>query len=137
MKKLLILYLVATGLSSCNLFYTQGGFNTYFWTSTKGPVVYLYIDGQNKGALPYLPSGPDCDNEELKKETLKIHLPSGTYDVEIKDSLQQTLYSEEFTARRSKGSLTLSNKSSSKHGGSKRVFEDSCLIEELYYKDPL
>ncbi|RYG27089.1 MAG: hypothetical protein EOO01_41720 [Chitinophagaceae bacterium] len=133
MKKFLIFSLVVTVFSGCSLFYTQG-FNTYFWTSTEGSKVYLYIDGENKGVLPYLPAGPDCDNEELKKQTLMIHLPSATYDISVKDSLQQLLYGEELTVRRNNGSLTLSNKSTFKHGGSRRVFKDSCLIEELFYE---
>lgn len=135
MKKWLVLCSMAV-LSGCSLFYSQG-FNTYFWTSSDGPAVYLYIDGQNKGVLPYLPAGPDCDNEELKKKTLMVHLPSATYDITIKDAQQQILYGEDLTVRRHNGSITLSSNTSFKEGGSRRIFEDSCLIEELFYKRPL
>ena len=127
--------MAAVALSACNVFSGES-FNTYFWTSSEDQAAYLYINGENKGMLPYLTAGPDCDNDELKKKTLMIKLPSATYDVAVKDSLGQTLYGEELTIRRSNGSLTLSNKTAFKNGGSRRVFKDSCLIEELYYRSP-
>ena len=132
MKRFLIICFVLAGFASCGVRHYEG-FNAYFWTSTEDKQAYLYIDGENRGVLPYLPTAPDCGNEELKKKILMIHLPSGTYNIVLKDSLEQTLYREELTIKRNKGSLTIANHSSYKKNGSRRVFKDSCIIEEFYY----
>ena len=131
MKKLLIICLVLAGFSRCKMLHTEG-FNTYFWTSAEGEKLYLFIEGENKGLLPYLPAGPDCGNEELKKKTLRVDLPSGSYDIIIKNEQQETLYSEELRIKRRGGSLTIGNSTDYKRHGTRRVFKDSCLIEEFY-----
>lgn len=131
MKKLLIVCMVLAGSSSCKMQHT-GGFNTYFWTSAEGSKLYLFVEGENKGLLPYLPVGPDCYNEELKNKTLRIDLPSGYYDIAIKDEQQGIVYKEELQIKRSNGSITIGNSTDYNRRGTRRVFKDSCLIEEFY-----
>ena len=132
MRSLLIAFALVIGLAGCKMLRGEG-FNTYFWTSSAGQKVYLFIDGENKGELPYLPTAPDCDNEESKKNALMIALPAGSYEITVKNADQKVLYGERLKFRRSGGSLSIGNNTSYKDGGSRRSFKDACLIEELYF----
>ncbi len=132
MRSLLMAFALITGFSGCRMLQGEG-YNTYFWTSSAGKEVYLFIDGENKGVLPYLPGAPDCDNEESKKNALMIALPAGSYDIAVKNTEQKTLYGERLRFKRRGGSLSIGSSTSYKEGGSRRSFKDACLIEELYF----
>jgi len=132
MRPLLIAFALVTGFAGCKMLQGEG-FNTYFWTSSAGQEVYLFIDGENKGVLPHLPAAPDCDNEESKKNALVIALPAGSYDIVVKNAEQKTLYKEKLRFKRRGGSLNIGSSTSYKEGGSRRSFKNACLIEEIYF----
>jgi hypothetical protein len=136
MRKILFACLGLLLLCSCRRFATQG-FNTYFWTSTSDTKVFLYIDGHEEGELPYLPKAPDCDEEESKQAALRVYLPSGSYDVQLRNDKREILFAEILKIRRSGGDVSIGTTSTGDDdGGSRRTFKDSCLIEELFYTKP-
>ena len=112
-----------------------GGFNTYFWRSAMPDEVHhLFINGKHIGVLPYLNDAPTCGNEYLKQKALFLQLPSGKYEVEVKDAQGKIKYAELLKLKRTAGSLTIGNTTSWTNGRSERTFKDDCLIEEIHYK---
>ncbi|WP_153798286.1 hypothetical protein [Foetidibacter luteolus] len=106
----------------------------YFWTSTKtGIAQYLYINNVMKGQLPYLSSGPDCDDAAAKSRTLHLKLKSGTYDITVKDHDGNISFNETLTIRLSNGNKTISTTQEDKTNGSRNVVEDNCLVHEIYF----
>ncbi|HEX2846552.1 MAG TPA: hypothetical protein VHN59_08385 [Chitinophagaceae bacterium] len=132
MRSVLIAFVMVAGFAGCRMLQGEG-FDTYFWTSSAAQKVYLFIDGENKGELPYLPTAPDCDNEESKKNALMVALPAGSYEIAVKNAEQKILYGERLRLKRRGGSLSIGNSTSYEDGGSRRSFKDACLIEELYF----
>ncbi|PZR24828.1 MAG: hypothetical protein DI535_20680 [Citrobacter freundii] len=134
MKIVLFAGLCLLGLSSCKRFAAEN-FDAYFWTSTKGIKMYLYIEGQKKGELPYLDKAPDCDDAGSKLGALKLDLPSDTYLIEVKDEAGGYLFSEELKIWKRGGNISLGNtQPNDADGGARRTFKGNCLIEELFYK---
>jgi|GEM_PF-798754 len=132
MRRLLLACLCLFALSSCSRFATEG-FDTYFWTSTPGIKMQLYIDGESKGGLPYLEKAPDCGNDTSRLDALKIFLPSGRYSIEVKDAEGNHLFSEKLNIWKRGGSVSLGSTQSTQDGGARRTFKGNCLIEELFY----
>lgn len=108
-------------------------FNTWFWTSNHEDTCHLFIDNVDHGLLPHLGSAPECNDEELKKQALFIHLPSGNYVVEVKDSKGNIRYSEELRLKRSAGSMTIGSSTEWKESGSRGTNVNDCLIREIWY----
>lgn len=133
MGKLLLAGLCLLTLSSCKRFAAEN-FDAYFWTSTAGIKMYLYIEGEKKGELPYLEKAPDCDDNASKLAALKLDLPSDTYLIEVKDEAGNHLFSEELKIWKRGGSISLGNtQPDHAGGGARRTFKGNCLIEELFY----
>jgi hypothetical protein len=121
-------------LSSCKRFASEN-FDAYFWTSTPGTKMYLYIEGKKKGELPYLEKAPDCDNPESRSGALRLDLPSDRYLIEVKDEEGNHLFSEELKIWKRGGSISLGNtQPDDAGGGARRTFKGNCLIEELYMR---
>jgi hypothetical protein len=117
--------------SSCDHF-TQG-FNTYFWTSSNTAAKYhLYIDNKDRGILPYLDQAPVCDNEPLKHKALYLPLPSGSYDLEVKDEKGNVQYAEVLFIKRTLGSTIIKATTDWKDAGARSTNKDDCLIREIF-----
>ena len=108
-------------------------FNTWFWTSNKEDNCHLFIDDVDHGPLPQLNTAPVCDDEKLKKQALFIQLPSGSYDLEVKDSKGNVRYSEELRLKRTSGHLSISSSTNWKESGSRGTNMNDCLIREIWY----
>ncbi len=130
MRKVLIGCMAIFLLSGCKAMYTQG-FDTYFWTSIPGEERFLFIDGKKKGLIPYLPSAPNCENESSKEGCLKEYLPSGSYEIEVRNIPGDLLYEETLTLKRSGGSISIGNTTPGNGGKTVRTFKGSCLMEEF------
>jgi len=52
------------------------------YTSTSNPELFLFINNEQRGKLPYLPNGADDCNDG---NALRISLPSGSYNFAAKD----------------------------------------------------
>ena len=52
------------------------------YTSTSSPELFLFINNENRGRLPYLADGADDCNDA---KALRISLPSGNYNIAAKD----------------------------------------------------
>ena len=62
-------------------------FNGHFYAMTSNPAdgdLYLYIDGNLKGLLPYHKTPPLCNDTSIEKQTLFINIKSGNYTFEAK-----------------------------------------------------
>jgi hypothetical protein len=62
-------------------------YDTYFYTdieNTSGPLT-LYVDGENKGALPNLKTSVSPGNDTVINNALHLNLRSGRYKIEGKD----------------------------------------------------
>lgn len=133
MRTLLFSCLCLLALSGCKRFASEN-FDACFWTSTPGIKMYLYIEGEKKGELPYLDKAPDCDDAASKLGALKLDLPSDTYLIEVKDEAGNHLFSEELKIWKRGGSVSLGNtQPDNSGGGARRTFKGNCLIEELFY----
>jgi len=118
-------------ISGCNHF--TGGFNAYFWTSNQDPGSHLYIDNNDRGVLPHFDKAPSCSDESMKQNALFVYLPSGTYDIEVRDNNGKTMYEENFTVKRSFNSTTIKSSTKWKKSGARGKNENDCLIREIYY----
>ena len=117
--------------SSCDHF--SKGYNTYFWTSSNtGHVYHLYIDDKDRGELPYLKEAPFCSDNSSKQHALYLPLPSGSYDVEVKDEAGNVKYAERLFFKRTAGSTTISATTNWKGVGARGTSHDDCLIREIY-----
>lgn len=113
----------------------QGGFQTYFWCSTETAAEqYLYIDGEEQGVLPYLPVAPVCENDFLKQQALSVFLPSGKYEIAIRDAKGKLQYEEVLKLKRRLGSTSIGSSENWRGVGSRRTFQNDCLIEEIRYE---
>jgi hypothetical protein len=110
--------------------YTQG-FDTYFWTSVPGEERILFIDGKEKGVIPYLSPAPDCENDSAKQACLKEYLPSGSYVIEVRGVSGNLFYEETLTLKRRGDNVTIGTRTPGKGGKSVRTFKGSCLMEEF------
>ncbi|MCG2613803.1 hypothetical protein LZZ85_05905 [Terrimonas sp. NA20] len=117
-------------LSGCSTMYTQG-FDTYFWTSIPGEERFLFIEGKQKGLIPYLPSAPNCENDSSKQACLKEYLPSGNYAIEVRNVSGKVLYEETLTVKRRGDNVTIGTTTPGKGGKSVRTFKGGCLMEEF------
>ena len=108
-------------------------FHTYFWTSSPPQTkLFLFIDDQNKGTLPYLQKGPTCDNETLKKQTLYVLLESGAYEVSVRDEAGNIKFTETLEVDLTGGDKTISVATRPQQAGkSFRTDKGDCLIEEI------
>lgn len=132
--KTLVLALVVALSAGCRVMQTEG-FNTYFWTSTPGGNVFLYINGVNKGMLPYISTGVDCDHDEAKRLSLMLYLPSDTYEIQVRDEQQHVVYTETFTASKRGKNVKISTSTDERKGGSKVNVNDKCLVHEIFYNN--
>ncbi|MET0466955.1 MAG: hypothetical protein ABW007_27590 [Chitinophagaceae bacterium] len=130
MKKVLIGVVLLSLLSGCEVMYTQG-FDTYFWTSIPGEERFLFIEGKQKGLIPYLSSAPNCGNDSSKQACLKEYLPSGSYAIEVRGVSGKVFYEETLTVRRIGGNVTIGTTTPGKGGKSVRTFEGDCLMVEF------
>src|SRR5215213_528030 len=123
MKKFVSLFIIAVCIlltTGCR--YSTGGFNTYFWTSTGDVDCHLYIDDVDCGRLPYCSRAPKCNNEKLKQKALFVFLPSGSYEVEVRDKDGNEKYAEQLTLKRRFGSTSISSTSDWESGGARATF---------------
>ena len=62
-------------------------FNCKFYTSINSneATLTLFIDGVNKGTLPYISTAPAC-GDSLISQTLQLQLESGRYKFEARDA---------------------------------------------------
>lgn len=108
-------------------------FRAHFFTSNQqhGPL-YLYIDGKNKGLLPYQSVAPACGSDSLEQQTLYVLLPSGKYRVEAKDKDRHVAISEELVLKLDASNLIISNNFDNNRGSGKTTFKDDCIVNELF-----
>lgn len=130
MKKVLVSCILVVLLSGCEVMYTQG-FDTYFWTSIPGEERFLFIDGEKKGLVPYLPSAPSCESDSSKQACLKEYLPSGNYAIELRDVSGKVFYKEELMVKRQGDNVTIGTTTPGTGGKSVRTFKGGCLMEEF------
>lgn len=134
MKKVLILclpaFLFVMLFTQCRKANEPDGtvFNANFYTdsdSTRG-TMFLYIDGQYKGELPYIAQRPSCGASYGDgNQPLAMRLKSGTYKIEGKDSKGTV---------KSSGEIFVSKRSSSGSGGiggQSVMVSNDCLIVGL------
>lgn len=109
-------------------------FQTYFWTSNPGTEpLYVYVDGHRLGQLPRLASAPDVHSDSLGKVALYTPLPSGSYQVEVKNDHGLLRVAETLEIYRSGGNMRLSTSFHDQQGGGKCVWKGDRLVEELTY----
>jgi hypothetical protein len=89
MKNLLLPFCIALVALSCKKENTQ--FNSYFWTTQDTPNLVLYVDGQQKGALPYLSTRPACNNDYSRRKALFLLLETGEHTLTVKDQQGNTI----------------------------------------------
>jgi hypothetical protein len=131
-RNLFIITILCTLLfAQCNV--QTKSFNTWFWTRNKNEICHLFIDEKDMGPLPQLASAPECDDESLKKQALFVNLPSGNYDVEVKDSKGNLKYSEVLRLKRSSGHTSIGSTTEWKESGSRGTNLEDCLIREIWY----
>ena len=135
MKRILLLLCLAGCLLSTQC-RTYKGFNTWFCTNkAQDTICYLYIDGINKGSLPYLPESPDCGNNSLREKALFMHLESGKYKLEVKDQQSKLFYSGTIVIKRSGHSISLSSSTSQKNAAEvKFINNNDCLINYICFE---
>jgi hypothetical protein len=134
MKKVhLIIYITVCMMtfSSCDHF--TKGFNTYFWTSSnRGHHYHLYIDSKDRGPLPYLEHAPLCNDATTRSRTLYLPLPSGRYDIEVRDESGNVKYDEKLFIKRTVSGTTISATTNWKGSGARASCNDDCLIREIF-----
>ena len=134
MKKINLVFYITVCmllLSSCDPL--TKGFNAYFWTSSNtGRNYHLYIDDKDKGILPYLQDAPFCNDSSSRQKALYLSLPSGYYDLEVKDEGGNVKYAERLFVKRTSGSSTISATTNWKGAGARGTSHDDCLIREIY-----
>ncbi len=121
------------------LFFTQcrkddrpdgGLYNTNFYSASKGDAgtLYLFIDNQPKGELPYFSEQPACnDSTGDKTKPIYLQLKSGDYKIEAKDASGNIKSSGEIFISKNKMS------SSGGVGGQLMSMKDDCLVIGLSY----
>ena len=129
---------VSVTLITCLLLFVQcnlrtKSFNTWFWTSNKEESCHLFVDEEDMGPLPQLDSAPSCENADMKKQALFLHLPSGNYDLEVKDAKGDVRYAEQLQLKRTSGSLTIGSSTHWNEGGSRGTNMNDCVIREIWY----
>ncbi len=131
MKKLLfkslIICLSVLTLLACKKFGHK--FDTYFYTDTEssdGPL-YLYIDGKNKGALPFLKIPVSTENDTVIKSALHLVLRSGNYKIEAKDPFGNLKFSGYLKFRR----RTIGNGGTL--GGQETVSSGDIIVTKIFY----
>lgn len=109
-------------------------FNAWFWTgSHKGENCHLFIDNVDKGPLPVLDDAPACDDLSSKQAALYVQLPSGNYELEIKDEKGEIKYAEVLRIKRSMGSTTIGSTTEWTSSGARGTNKEDCLIREIYF----
>ncbi|MBK7310351.1 MAG: hypothetical protein IPI93_06055 [Sphingobacteriaceae bacterium] len=84
--KLVLLASTIIVLTNCNKLGKD--FDNYFYTdieNSAGPLT-LFIDGKNKGGLPYLKTSVSPTNDTIINHALHLTLKSGKYKIEAKDN---------------------------------------------------
>ena len=84
--------------------------------------------------LPYLPVAPICENDSLKQQALSVFLPSGKYEIAIRDAKGKLQYEEVLKLKRRLGSTSIGSSEDWRGVGSRRTFQNDCLIEEIRYE---
>ena len=109
-------------------------FSNHFWTSKKTEgKLFLYVDDNYKGVIPYLPEAPSWSDDNLKEKTLPLRMPSGDYKIAVKDEQNHVRIEQLLTLKLSNNNTTISSKSENDMGAIKSVLHNDCLIEELYF----
>lgn len=102
-------------------------FNTVFYTTEPTGKLTLYINGANKGVLPYFSAEPGCGSQPGDgKVPLAVSLKSGSYQITGKDSLGGVISSG--TIRISKSTMGVSGTT----GGMRMSGDSGCLAIGLY-----
>lgn len=113
-------------------------FHAWFWTSKHySEPHFLYINDTLKGALPYLPKGPQCGDASLKGTTLYVYMPSGRYNLAVKDSAGNLVYRSVWILELSRHhkSINITNKGTFVNSGAhiNSEGEEDCIIAEMFY----
>ena len=84
---IIVLLLIAFTFTQCKKEGDGKMFNGHFYATSSNPAdgdLYLYIDGNLKGILPYQKTTPLCNDTNIEKQTLFINIKSGNYMFEAK-----------------------------------------------------
>jgi hypothetical protein len=93
--------LIITG--SCNL--VRHDAKAYFWAKDnhENPEV-LFIDGKNSGALPQISEAEETEDNVIRKNALLVDIPTGKYELELKNEAGKTLHKGVLEMKKSMGS---------------------------------
>ena len=104
----LAFFTAAITATGCHSFGPDG--KAYFWAVNehKDPRV-LFIDGKNAGILPRIGEMKNAEKEEMiKKNALLVKLPSGEYNLELRNQAGEFLYKGTLKTEKSGNSETVS-----------------------------
>lgn len=120
------LLLIVITLTQCNKDQT---FQTYIYTSADSSEtkLNLFIDDENKGAIPFLNGTPACETDSLEYKTLYLILKSGKHSIQAKDA-QGNVKSSSIIKLKKNGMSA-----ESKAGGIETKMTNNCLIMRVYF----
>lgn len=130
MKRIFLAIIVIALFSQCGRHYRN--WDVYFWTSNASENgFHLFINGRERGIVPLLSMAPSCNDDNSKRQTLNISLPSGKYRLELKDSNGRTKAAETFKIYYSRHDITISTTVDNGFTAPRSVSSGPCLIHEF------
>ena len=102
----------------------------YFWTD-EASKWSLYIDDENKGVLTDPQIIPTCTtNDSILSTLIYVQLPTGKYNIEVKDENGNTKISEKW--KLTKNSIESGSGTGGGAGGSVVEGIDKCMVIKYY-----
>jgi hypothetical protein len=133
-KTNILLCITLLWIACSNCVVHNQSFNARFYTSSHSETTWhLYIDDADKGVLPFIAAEPDCDNPTFKRQALLIQLPSGEYDIDVKDQQGNLGYSGTIKVKRSRSSMSLSSSTRWKDAGVMMTSNNDCLVNKIFF----
>lgn len=130
----LILFIAVLFFVSCDHYYDSRIVRTCFWTSSApNSPHHLYINGRDKGVIPYSLTVPRADE---RNRLLAVNLHRGRFRIEVKDASGNTVYNERFRLKLGRHSTTVqTNTDDEEHGRSKLQHRGKILVKEIYFDE--
>lgn len=107
----------------------------HFWTSSyPDDAHHLFINGKDKGILPYSLTVPDIDRGSDRK-TLTVPMKSGRFTIEVKNGSGKIVYREKFRLKLRLHGTTINSSTDDERGGTKLTYRGNHVIKEIFFDE--
>lgn len=104
-----------------------------FYTTNGSGTWQLYINNKKAGTLPFIDAKPDCENNTVKLQGLSVQLPSGEYNIDVKDANGKTGFSGSINIVRNHSNTTISSSTQMRRAGVEMASRNECLVNKIYF----